>query len=982
MADTPRQTPPQLGVETTVGAADLLLSWRDPGPLKSLQASVLSDFMSGSITYTASFANAVTRPLREKLEDEVSIKDFLNDDGLPITGEFDVVNTAVQTALDLGTKLYWPEGDYVIDQEIDYNPVPLIDVDPPNPSAVGAFAGGPHWVGAGMIYTRIHNRVVGGTMLKMNVTNPTPYAYRAEMGGRFECFAVIGGGAYANSSGFELLNGYQFQFRQVHIRNLSGTAIKLINGAFADDGWNSVQFDGLWIEGCQEWAMDATGTAGRNEGSFTHMKHVFIQGCGKNQYFHITGVTNASPAVVTVSMLQVPTRTPQQTTHGFVEGDRIRLFGVKQSLTLGADPLATTINTKKVIVTATAHGLQVGDIVILSGAAAVGGITPTGEYQIAAVTTNTYTINHTSAATSTATGGGASVVQVANWTRINEVTLQVGPSPTSTTFSLYTDAGVPVAINTSTDGALYNPLSPVALGVDPFITTNGSPVVTVNHVAYGAASTDTVTFSGAVAVNGLTLNGEYRITAISGNPDQYQITASSNASGSGSGGGGSVTATYYKQAGVGVPEVGYYEPQTGGMRWKGQLLHMDQCGFTINQNCAFYVKGQSGLGIGVHTEGVTWENNYRRHVFCTGITNWRSEVCQFHGNQSYKQWAGADFDGTDFSIRGVEWVNTKIRARNGEGYAFRVAGTNAEVNTIRFRRNTWDDFDYVGQKRFVGVQFDAVTPATCIIRNAGATAVTLGPPTINSTGNKMPLKLRGPNNAITGGQSSFTGEIVEWRIPQTGVTLSNASLDDEGLAIAINTQYNVYLYDNDGTAALVASTVAPTADTGNGYQVKDSDPTKIWVGQVRTETGTTNWLTTSTQFLSPNAFLATNQGVYDWFWWDPTSGGRMQRKAGTKPTSTSNGTEQLRPIFEASTTTDLGSIPSGQSVEFTIAATGVATRDGVLAVSSSLNNSLVLSGRVSAADTITVNAFNPNLNGAGAAIDPANATYTAFYVRR
>lgn len=66
-----------------------------------------------------------------------------------------------------------------------------------------------------------------------------------------------------------------------------------------------------------------------------------------------------------------------------------------------------TVNTDETItVNDTGHGCRDGDYVIISSASAVGGITPDGEYQITLVDVDTYTIEHSSAATSTVTGGG------------------------------------------------------------------------------------------------------------------------------------------------------------------------------------------------------------------------------------------------------------------------------------------------------------------------------------------------------------------------------------------------------------------------------------------------------------------------------------------------------------------------------------------------------------------------------------------------
>lgn len=71
------------------------------------------------------------------------------------------------------------------------------------------------------------------------------------------------------------------------------------------------------------------------------------------------------------------------------------------------NPFETTSGSPIVVVTDANGGFVDGDFVTFSGASAVGGVTPDGEYQITlTTTTNEYTIDVGTAATSTATGGG------------------------------------------------------------------------------------------------------------------------------------------------------------------------------------------------------------------------------------------------------------------------------------------------------------------------------------------------------------------------------------------------------------------------------------------------------------------------------------------------------------------------------------------------------------------------------------------------
>lgn len=87
---------------------------------------------------------------------------------------------------------------------------------------------------------------------------------------------------------------------------------------------------------------------------------------------------------------------------------------IRTTVTLGANPFATSFptDTTTVTVTHTAHGCITGDFVTFSGATAVGGIsavTLNQEYQVTVLSPNTYTITVATGATSAATGGGSAV---------------------------------------------------------------------------------------------------------------------------------------------------------------------------------------------------------------------------------------------------------------------------------------------------------------------------------------------------------------------------------------------------------------------------------------------------------------------------------------------------------------------------------------------------------------------------------------------
>lgn len=75
------------------------------------------------------------------------------------------------------------------------------------------------------------------------------------------------------------------------------------------------------------------------------------------------------------------------------------------------NPFTTTASSTTVTVAHNAHGRLVGSRIIVSGGTAVGGITIAGEYTVTSVALNTFTIEHGTAASSNATGGGTPTVQ-------------------------------------------------------------------------------------------------------------------------------------------------------------------------------------------------------------------------------------------------------------------------------------------------------------------------------------------------------------------------------------------------------------------------------------------------------------------------------------------------------------------------------------------------------------------------------------------
>jgi hypothetical protein len=124
------------------------------------------------------------------------------------------------------------------------------------------------------------------------------------------------------------------------------------------------------------------------------------------------------------------------------------------------------------------------------------------------------------------------------------------------------------------NGGAYNDITPLrkpaaTLGNNPFATTSGSTTVVVTDATGGFANGAFVTFSGATAVGGLTLNGEYQITTIGTSTTTYNITASSAATSTATGGGAAVVAAYQINPGpeYAVPLSGWGAGSWGSGTW-------------------------------------------------------------------------------------------------------------------------------------------------------------------------------------------------------------------------------------------------------------------------------------------------------------------------------------------------------------------------------------------------------------------------------
>lgn len=270
-------------------------------------------------------------------------------------------------------------------------------------------------------------------------------------------------------------------------------------------------------------------------------------------------------------------------------------------------------------------------------------------------------------------------------------------------------------------------------------------------------------------------------------------------------------------------------PLTGGIRWRGILMQIENSGFTLNQNVDLYI-AQNGTAQGLTIDGTDFENNISTlfpHIFSdTGLRQFIMTNSQCLNNDSFVSQGCAWFDSTLGPVGNVRISNHQIRATAGNNpyTAFKLTGANSLSTFIQVDNIYWQTFDTAGQSRFSGFVFPPI-PGQAHLVIASTNNISLIPVGV---GNSMPMRAGG----------GATGEWVAFHIPLTGITLATGSLTG-------NTTYYVYLYNSAAplsntpiVGALEVSTAAPTnTNSIEGYYVKTGDPSRLYVGMATTDSG-------------------------------------------------------------------------------------------------------------------------------------------------
>jgi hypothetical protein len=258
--------------------ASSLIGWNSTatGLANYSPTSAVTD--AANVFFTQSGTGAQSRVLQDKLQDVVSVFDFMtaaqitavktnNYTGLTANE----VSLACQAALTAaaGKTCYFPAGVYRITSTLSYNPTPS--------TILGGFAGaGIRITGDGMLRTFFDNRVANAPMIDIDSANHGG-SYQASMAARLENFCIYNVTSPANSVGIRMLNSYQVVMDHLYIKGMTSHGIEMQNGLYIDDGWNMCVLRNMWIDTCAGWGIKADGSPGRNEGSFTYLEQVFFQ---------------------------------------------------------------------------------------------------------------------------------------------------------------------------------------------------------------------------------------------------------------------------------------------------------------------------------------------------------------------------------------------------------------------------------------------------------------------------------------------------------------------------------------------------------------------------------------------------------------------------------------------------------------------------------------------------------------------------------
>jgi hypothetical protein len=220
--------------------------------------------------------------------------------------------------------------------------------------------------------------------------------------------------------------------------------------------------------------------------------------------------------------------------------------------------------------------------------------------------------------------------KVGGWVRYSSSTYEGTARTLKNWVTLASESLIGVGTNSKAyveKGGAFFDITPIRATVtlpnNPFTTVAGSTTVRVTATGHGATDGSFVTFTGATAVGGLSLDGEYSINYIDSNT--YEITAGSAASSSATGGGASVSAAYQINAGLNVYTLG---TGWGAGAWPTYTLEnlANAIAFTSGSNVATVTDTAHGLVTDdyIFIQGIqqpAWVNNSSAIIYWVNNNN-------------------------------------------------------------------------------------------------------------------------------------------------------------------------------------------------------------------------------------------------------------------------------------------------------------------------------------------------------------------------
>lgn len=421
--------------------------------------------------------------------------------------------------------------------------------------------------------------------------------------------------------------------------------------------------------------------------------------------------------------------------------------------------------------------------------------------------------------------------------------------------------------------------------------------------------------------------------------------------------------------GCGLTETYSKNPQSGGMRWKGQMCTAQGFAALLCENVGLFIPGEAGAANSFVMETYDFEHCKVRDVLmtgCNGAVFFNGHL--YHTQETHVANCCFEIDDavTGFPNRNVFIDQSYVRVAD-ENTPFKFvdytkASSNAR-NNVRFTPPIWDLYDFSGQERYDSDidPIDIGAKECCIVTTLNATTLALRPDPDLGLGRTTLVRTEG----------SDTAEIIPWLLTTTGLQTTNSGLSN-------NTTYHVYIEVVSGVLQLALSTTAPVIDTSSGLLVQTGNPRRLWKGLCRTD-GSAQFITTGGAFLGAMQIGGDQPGTKAWMHFSRASRRLWIKDSASRPTSAEDGTYGFYSGTEYTTTWDPGSIANGAQTS-TSFSTGVtaAIGDYVEAAGSIAMSGLRLWGEITAANTITWYLAN----NTGGAVDLASMTVRARVFRR